>query len=90
MTDSFAERLLPTTVIRNRKVRAAGRRLDQVIVYDWGFEYEGRQWEQRSFVLLDDGHAVYGPMQAWTRWQGPRDQAPRAVQIGADVRPRAR
>lgn len=62
MTDSFAERLLPTKVIRNRKVHAAGRRLDQVIVYDWGFEYEGRQWEQRSFVLLDDGVQINQPV----------------------------
>jgi hypothetical protein len=62
MTESFAERLTPTTVIRNRTVRAAGRRLGQVIAYDWGFEYEGRQWEQRSFVLLDDGFQINQPV----------------------------
>lgn len=62
VTDSFAQRLTPTTVIRNNKIRAAGRRLEQVIVYDWGFEYEDRQWEQRSFVLLDDGFQINQPV----------------------------
>jgi hypothetical protein len=62
VTDSIAERLTPTTVIRDGKVRAAGRRLEQVIVYDWGFEYAGRQWEQRSFVLLDDGFQINQPV----------------------------
>ena len=58
----MTERLTPATVIRNRTVRAAGRRLGQVIAYDWGFEYEGRQWEQRSFVLLDDGFQINQPV----------------------------
>jgi hypothetical protein len=62
VTDSFAERLTPTTVLRNGTIRAAGRRLDQTVVYDWGFAYEGRHWEQRSFVLLDDGFQINQPV----------------------------
>ena len=45
----------PVTVIRNNAVRATGRRLGAAIVYDWGFDHHGRQYEQRSFLLLDDG-----------------------------------
>ncbi len=37
VTDGIATRLTPTTVIRNGKVRAAGRRMDQVIVFVWVF-----------------------------------------------------
>jgi hypothetical protein len=62
MTDSTFDRLTPTTVIRNGKVRAAGRRAGRTIVYDWGFEYEGRQWEQRSFLLLDEGFQINQPV----------------------------
>lgn len=62
VTDTFPEQLTPTTVVLNGKVRAAGRRMEHVIVYDWGFEYEGRQWEQRSFVLLDDGFQINQPV----------------------------
>jgi hypothetical protein len=62
MTDSIAARLTPTTVIRNGKVRAAGRRMEQVIVYDWGYEYDGKRYEQRSFVLLDDGFQINQPV----------------------------
>jgi hypothetical protein len=62
MPDDDARRLTPVTVIRDHKVRAAGRRLDDVIVYDWGFELNGRQWEQRSFVLLDDGFQINQPV----------------------------
>jgi Protein of unknown function (DUF402) len=62
VTDSIAARLTPTTVIWNGKIRAAGRRTEQVIVYDWGFEYEGQQRQQRSFVLLDDGFQINQPV----------------------------
>jgi hypothetical protein len=54
--------LSPVTVIRDHKVRAAGRRLDDVIVYDWGFELDGRHHEQRSYLLLDDGFQVSQPV----------------------------
>jgi hypothetical protein len=33
-----------------------------VIVYDWGFQYDGRLWEQRSFVLLDEGFQINQPV----------------------------
>jgi predicted RNA-binding protein associated with RNAse of E/G family len=56
------EALAPVTVIRDHKVRAAGRRLDDVVVYDWGFELNGRHYEQRSFVLLDDGFQINQPV----------------------------
>jgi hypothetical protein len=36
--------------------------MDEVIVYDWGFEFEGQQWQQRSFVLLDDGFQINQPV----------------------------
>ena len=62
VSDSIAARLRPTTVIRNGRVRAAGRRMEQVIVYDWGFEHEGQRWQQRSFVLLDDGFQINQPV----------------------------
>ncbi|MFY1636916.1 hypothetical protein ACN27F_27160 [Solwaraspora sp. WMMB335] len=50
--------LAPVTVVRNGKMRAAGRRLDDVVVYDWGFQLNGRHHEQRSYVLLDDGFQI--------------------------------
>lgn len=54
--------LKPVTVIRDHRVRAAGRRRDDVIVYDWGFELHGRHYEQRSYVLLDDGFQINQPV----------------------------
>jgi len=54
--------LLPVWVIRDKRVRAAGRRLHNAIVYDWGFELNDRQYEQRSFVLLDDGFQINQPV----------------------------
>jgi hypothetical protein len=62
VTDRDVHVPTPVTVIRDHKVRAAGRRLDDVIVYDWGFELHGRRWEQRSFVLLDDGFQINQPV----------------------------
>jgi hypothetical protein len=38
MADRDSEALSPVTVVRDNKVRAAGRRPGDVIVYDWGFE----------------------------------------------------
>jgi len=62
VTDKNVEALTPVTVIRDHNVRAAGRRLDDVIVYDWGFELDGRHYEQRSYVLLDDGFQINQPV----------------------------
>jgi hypothetical protein len=62
VTDSVEARLMPTTVIRDGKVRAAGRRMEQVIVYDWGFEHAGQRRQQRSFLLLDDGFQINQPV----------------------------
>jgi hypothetical protein len=62
VTDSLADRLPPTTVVPHGKGRGAGRRLGQAVAYDWGFEWEGRQREQRSFVLLDDGFQINQPV----------------------------
>ncbi len=62
VTDARAGALTPVTVIRDHNVRAAGRRRDDVIVYDWGFEMNGTQYEQRSFVLLDDGFQINQPV----------------------------
>jgi hypothetical protein len=41
-------KLVPQGVIRDNRLRAAGRRLGDAVVYDWGFELDGRQYEQRS------------------------------------------
>ncbi|GAA2621098.1 hypothetical protein GCM10010399_60180 [Dactylosporangium fulvum] len=62
MTNHDVQVLQPVTVIRDHKVRAAGRRLDDVIVYDWGFALNGRHYEQRSYVLLDDGFQINQPV----------------------------
>ncbi|WP_432995450.1 DUF402 domain-containing protein [Dactylosporangium sp. CA-233914] len=53
--------LCPVTVIRDRRVRADGWRLEDVVVYDWEFDLHGRHYEQRSFVLLDDGFQISQP-----------------------------
>jgi hypothetical protein len=52
----------PVTVIRDRKLRAAGLRLGDAIVYDWGFELDDQAYEQRSFVLLDSGFQINQPV----------------------------
>lgn len=62
MTSYDVQVLKPVTVIRDHKVRAAGRRLDDVIVYDWRFELDDRHYEQRSYVLLDDGFQINQPV----------------------------
>jgi predicted RNA-binding protein associated with RNAse of E/G family len=62
MDEEDIKELAPVTVIRDRKLRAAGRRLNDVIVYDWGFELNKRHYEQRSFVLLDDGFQINQPV----------------------------
>lgn len=50
------------TIVRDGLLRAVGLRCDQVIAYDWAFEQDGRQWAQRSFVLLDDGVQINQPV----------------------------
>jgi hypothetical protein len=62
VTDDCGGELSPVTVIRDRTLRAAGRRLGDTIVYDWGFELNNRPHEQRSFVLLDDGFQINQPV----------------------------
>lgn len=62
MTDGEAKGLIPVTVIRDHQIRAAGRRLDDVIVYDWGFDLHGTHYEQRSYILLDDGFQINQPV----------------------------
>ena len=61
MTGSVGE-LTPVTVVRDRKLRAAGLRLGDAIVYDWGFQFDNRPYVQRSFVLLDDGVQINQPV----------------------------
>lgn len=61
MVDREAQ-ALPVTVDRDHKVRALGQRRDDVIVYDWGFEMNGTHYEQRSFILLDDGFQINQPV----------------------------
>jgi hypothetical protein len=53
VTGSVGE-LTPVTVVRDRTLRAAGLRLGDAIVYDWGFQIDNRPYVQRSFVLLDE------------------------------------
>jgi hypothetical protein len=53
---------LPVVVVRDGRVRAAGRRLGDAIVYDWGWERDGRSVTQRCFVLLDDGFQINQPV----------------------------
>jgi len=62
MVDEDGGGLSPVTVIRDNKVRAVGRRMRDVVVYDWGFELDDRRYEQRSFVLLDDGFQINQPV----------------------------
>ena len=33
-----------------------------MVVYDWGFELDEQHYEQRSFVLLDDGFQINQPV----------------------------
>ncbi|MEU1687902.1 hypothetical protein [Micromonospora sp. NPDC005707] len=47
------------SVVRYGKLHAAGLRLGDVIVYDWGFHLDNRPYERRSFVLLDDGFQIH-------------------------------
>lgn len=62
VTGSLDHELIPVTVIRDRRIRAAGRRRDDVIVYDWGFDLHGVHYEQRSYILLDDGIQINQPV----------------------------
>ncbi|MGC4773639.1 DUF402 domain-containing protein [Micromonospora sp. DT44] len=62
MTDGSERRPTPVTVVRDGKLRAAGLRLGDALVYDWGFHLDNRPYEQRSFVLLDDGFQINQPV----------------------------
>jgi Protein of unknown function (DUF402) len=62
MPDDASGGFAPVTVIRDKRLRAAGRRLGDAVVYDWGFELDGGHYEQRSFVLLDDGFQINQPV----------------------------
>jgi hypothetical protein len=62
MANEDIAQLAPVTVIRDNKLRAEGRRFNDVIVYDWGFEFKEQHYEQRSFVLLDDGFQISQPV----------------------------
>ena len=57
-----AEIPTPVTVVRDGSIRAAGLRLGDAAVYDWGFDWHGRSWEQRSFVLLSEGFQINQPV----------------------------
>ncbi|WP_432983342.1 DUF402 domain-containing protein [Dactylosporangium sp. CA-233914] len=50
------------TIIRDGRIRAAGHRDGNAIVYDWGFTWEGIDREQRSFVLLETGFQINQPV----------------------------
>lgn len=50
------------TVVRDGLLQAVGLRRGQVVAYDWGFEQAGREWVQRSFVLLDEGVQINQPV----------------------------
>lgn len=58
------------TVVRDGRVRAVGLRRDGVVAYDWGFSMHGRDYVQRSFVLLDDGVQINQPVVFPPRQQG--------------------
>jgi Protein of unknown function (DUF402) len=57
-----AETPTPVTVVRDGSIRAAGLRLGDAVVYDWGFDWHDRSWEQRSFVLLSEGFQINQPV----------------------------
>jgi hypothetical protein len=50
------------TVLRDGRLRAAGLRRDGIVGYDWGFHQDGKDYRQRSFVLLDDGIQINQPV----------------------------
>lgn len=52
----------PVTVIRDGRIRAAGHRDGDAVVYDWGFTWEGIDREQRSFILLETGFQINQPV----------------------------
>ena len=58
------------TVVRDGTVRAAGLRLRDAVVYDWGFQLDGRSYQQRTFVLLDEGFQVNQPVVFLPQQQG--------------------
>lgn len=58
------------TVVRDGWIQAAGLRLDGVVAYDWGFSQHGRDYVQRTFVLLDDGMQINQPVAFPPQQQG--------------------
>lgn len=45
-----------------RSLYAAGVRAGGVVAFRWGFEHEGRQVEQRSFLLLRESSLICQPV----------------------------
>jgi hypothetical protein len=50
------------TVHRGRGLRALGIRRDNVVAYDFGFHWQGGDYHQRAFVLLDERMQINQPV----------------------------
>ncbi|MBW8803191.1 MAG: DUF402 domain-containing protein [Catenulisporales bacterium] len=70
MTEPITVSGQQVTVVRDGRIRAAGLRQDGVVAYDWGFTQHGRDYAQRSFVLLDDGIQINQPVAFPPQQQG--------------------
>lgn len=70
MTEPISVSGQQVTVVRDGRMRAAGLRRDGVVAYDWGFRQRGRDYLQRSFVLLDDGVQINQPVAFPPRQRG--------------------
>lgn len=47
---------------RGDRLIASGARVGDVVGFWWGFHEDGRDWEQLSFILLDDGLLLAQPV----------------------------